>query len=98
MRWRGYRARGDDAGPSEFIKTTMHALFSAVVEERSAIETNPAVARVLVRDMLTPHFDLDRTCRWVLGKYWRQATDTQRARMVEEFRTLLVQDICGRHR
>ena len=76
--------------PTEFIKSTMHTLFDAIEEERTAIDTDPTVARGLVRNLLTPHFDLERTCRWVLGKHWRRATDQQQARMVEEFRTLLV--------
>ncbi len=83
-------AKASESEPTEFIKSTMHTLFDAIEEERSAIDTDPTVARVLVRDLLTPHFDLERTCRWVLGKNWRRATDEQQARMVEEFRTLLV--------
>ena len=80
----------NETEPTEFIKVTMHALFDAVKKERSAIETDPTIARALVRELLTPHFDLERTCRWVLGKHWRQASDAQRERMVAEFRTLLV--------
>ena len=76
--------------PAEFIKSTMHTLFDAIEEERTAIDADPSLARALVREFLTPHFDLERTCRWVLGKHWRRATDEQQARMVEEFRTLLV--------
>jgi phospholipid transport system substrate-binding protein len=33
--------------------------------------------------------------RWVLGKYWRQATSDQRTRFTEEFRTLLVRTYAG---
>ena len=83
-------AAAEDAGPTEFIKVTMHTLFDAVEKERANIDTDPKVARGLIRQLLTPHFDLERTCRWVLGKHWREATDEQRARMVTEFRTLLV--------
>ena len=79
-----------DSDPTEFIKSTMHTLFDAIEEERIVIDTDPSVARALVREFLTPHFDLERTCRWVLGKHWPRANDEQQARMVEEFRTLLV--------
>ena len=75
---------------TEFIRAAMGERFTAVKSERPAIENDPKLARALVRDILTPHFDLERTCRWVLGKHWRQATDAQRDRVVEEFRTLLV--------
>ena len=94
----GLPARGDDAGPSEFIKTTMHALFSAVVEERSAIETNPAVARVLVRDMLTPPLrpgpDLSMGAGKILASSYRYAARADGGRIPHA----AGQDICGRHR
>ena len=80
----------NETEPAEFVKVTMQSLFDAVERQRSAIDTDPTIARDLVRELLTPHFDLERTCRWVLGKHWRQATDEQQVRMVEEFRTLLV--------
>jgi len=44
----------------------------------------------LVHELILPHFDFVRISQWVLGKYWRTANPQQRARFIEEFRTLLV--------
>lgn len=44
----------------------------------------------LVDALILPHFDFARMSQRVLGKYWRQANEDQRARFVAEFQTLLV--------
>ncbi len=77
-------------GPLDLVKQTTEGLFSAVRDQRQAIDADPGVARALVRKLVTPHVDLERTSRWVLGKYWRKASATQREAFTQQFRTLLV--------
>ena len=74
----------------ELLKDTNQMLFEEVDRQRDAIAADPGVARAVVREILTPHMDLERTARWVLGKFWRKATDDQKGRFIQEFRTLLV--------
>ena len=82
------QAAGADA--VDVLKATTAALTSEVESNRDAIETDPGVARAVVRRILTPQLDLDRTSRWVLGKHWREADASQKQRFIQEFRTLLV--------
>ena len=72
------------------LMDTNEALFAEVSRQRDAVTVDPGVARSVVRGVFTPHMDLERTSRWVLGKFWRKATDEQKGRFIQEFRTLLV--------
>ena len=72
------------------LRDTNDALFAEVARQRDAIAADPGVARAVVRNVLSPRMDLERTSRWVLGKFWRKATDDQKGRFIQEFRTLLI--------
>ena len=43
-----------------------------------------------VERLLLPHADLGSMSRWVMGKYWRRASEMQRKQFAAEFKTLLV--------
>lgn len=74
----------------ELVKQTSQRMIEALRENRQALEQNPGLIYDLVKDIVLPKFDFETMSRWVLGKYWRQATPEQQRRFVEEFRTLLV--------
>ncbi len=44
----------------------------------------------MVQEQVLPYFDFRAMSRLVLGKHWREASDTQRDRFANEFRDLLV--------
>lgn len=44
----------------------------------------------LVDETLMPHADFERMSRLVIGKYWKQASDAQRADFKREFKRLLI--------
>ena len=83
-------AQAGGADAVDVLKATTAALSVEVELNRDAIETDPGFARAVVRKILTPRLDLNRTSRWVLGKYWRKADALQKERFMQEFRTLLV--------
>ena len=83
-------ANASGAGALDILKATTEALSNEVEQNRDVLEADSVAARAVVRKILTPQLDLDRTSRWVLGKYWRQADTAQKERFIEEFRTLLV--------
>lgn len=84
------RLPGAEMTPLEVVRQSTTELLSQVESQRDAIDADPTLARDLVRKVLTPHIDIERTSRWVLGKHWRKANPEQRERFVQEFRTLLV--------
>lgn len=76
--------------PRELVEEAARQLLNALRENRQALEKEPGLVYDLVDDFVLPYFDFEAMSRYVLGKYWRQATPEQQKRFVEEFRTLLV--------
>ncbi len=83
-------ATAADSDPYVLVKETSERMLSVLRKQREQLKKNPDLIYGLVDDIVIPHFDFTRMSRWVLGKYWRQATPDQRQRFANEFRTLLV--------
>jgi len=81
--------------PQELVKRTAQEMQAALRENRQTLEADPTKIYGLVNQIVLPHFDFTLMSRWVLGKYWRQATPEQRRQFTEEFRTLLVRSYAG---
>ncbi len=86
--WSAAALAADDAD------TLVHKVTDQVLQrldaERAALKAQPQKIYPLVEDLVLPHFDFTRMSAWVLGKYWRGASDEQRSGFTEQFRTLLV--------
>lgn len=74
----------------ELIQDTAERMLVELREHRSELESDPGLIYDLVSEIVLPHFDFETIARWVMGRYWRQATPEQRQQFTEEFRTLLV--------
>jgi phospholipid transport system substrate-binding protein len=79
-----------DISPQELVRDTSSRMLTALHNEHDAIARNSDHLYQLVSQIVLPYFDFERMSQWVLGKNWRTATPDQRARFVEQFRTLLV--------
>ena len=76
-------------GASALVRTTTDELLAAVNRDKELIQHNPDHTLGLVEKIVYPQMDFARMSRWVLGKHWRKATQEQRTRFMQEFRTLL---------
>jgi len=76
--------------PQALVRDTSERMLAVLRAQREQLEKHPERIYDLVNEIVIPHFDFSRISRWVLGKYWRQATPEQRRRFENEFRTLLV--------
>jgi len=72
------------------IQITAKQMLSRIKQDRSQIDTNPRHVYELVDEILLPHIDFKRMSRWVLGKYWRRASVSERDMFVAEFRNLII--------
>ena len=88
-------AWGAPSSPQDVIKKTSDQMIVALNKNRVALQRNPEKIYDLVHSIVLPNFDFDLMSRWVLGKYWQQATPQQRQRFIEEFRTFLVRTYAG---
>ena len=78
------------ASPAEtLVREQTDKVMGVLHAEQARLADEPEIIYKVVDEYIAPHFDLDRMSRRVLGKYWRAATDEQRARFIQEFRTLL---------
>jgi phospholipid transport system substrate-binding protein len=81
--------------PQELIEDTSNKVTTALRENKAELQADNSKLYSLVHEIVLPHFDFNVMSRWVLGKYWRQATPEQRRQFVDEFRTLLVRSYAG---
>lgn len=73
-----------------FVKRISDALVERLVKERPNFQKNPAVLNGIVKENIEPYVDFDGFARGVMGQYYRQATDVQRASFTQTFRLSLV--------
>ncbi len=84
-------ARANDPDRAlELVQDTAGRMLVELREHRTELEDDPGRIYDLVSEIVLPHFDFETIARWVMGRYWREATPEQRQRFTEEFRTLLV--------
>jgi phospholipid transport system substrate-binding protein len=81
--------------PQELIEDTSEKVTTALRENKAELQADNSKLYGLVHEIVLPHFDFTLMSRWVLGKYWRQATPEQRRQFIDEFRTLLVRSYAG---
>ncbi|TCK17227.1 phospholipid transport system substrate-binding protein [Thiogranum longum] len=75
--------------PQPVIADTINQLIDRLEENREKIKQDDSIAYSISNELIAPHIDFPRIARLVVGKYWRNATDAQRKRLIEEIKTLL---------
>ena len=86
----GAPAADGPAAPQRLLQETADTLLAALNAERAAFRAEPARLQSLVRRHLVPQVDFARLSALAVGRAWRAATESQRARFVAEFERLLV--------
>lgn len=79
-----------DHAAVELVRETTDKVIKKINADRQAFEQDQQKIFQLVDEVILPHFDFERMSKWVLGRYWRQATPEQRKRFEQEFKRLLV--------
>lgn len=76
--------------PEQFVRDRAESLLDRIDEKREAIRQDQEVASQIVREELLPHIDVDYISRLVLGRHWRSASEAERERFVEAFKSFLM--------
>lgn len=76
--------------PDVMVKDTTKQIVELLKANRTAYEKDHSKLYDMVYKHVLPHFDFKVMSRAVLGRYWRDATNEQRSRFMDEFRNLLV--------
>ena len=83
-------AAAEALGPQELIRDTAEQVLGEVLRNKDELEKDPSGIYDLVQEKVVPHFDFSRMSQAALGRYWRQASEEQRDRLIREFQELLV--------
>jgi phospholipid transport system substrate-binding protein len=87
-------ARAADA-PDVLARNTTNEVIQIVSQDKEIKAGNSNKIDKLVETKVLPHFDFKQMTRLAMGKNWATATPEQQARLVKEFRTLLVRTYAG---
>lgn len=79
----------DDAARAVMVKTTEQVL-KALRTEGDALVKQPEKLNRIIDDLILPHFNFRKMSGWVLGRYWRGASEQQKTEFTSAFRDLLV--------
>ncbi len=75
---------------TDTVRQATRELYQALEKNQVRVHKDPQLLYELVEGSLLPYTDLQTMSRWVLGRYWRSASEDQRKRFEDEFRRLLV--------
>ena len=76
--------------PEDIILATVDNVIARITAEREMLDAQPETVYDLINDLIIPVFDFNNMSRWILGKYWKQASEEQRNVFTAEFKDLLV--------
>ena len=75
-----------EEGASKFIESMADKAIASLTDESIAVEEREAN----FRQLLNEHFAVETIGRWVLGRYWRKATEEEQAEYIKLFEDLIV--------
>ncbi len=83
-------AQANTQSAEDIVKATADQVISRIADNRDVLDEHPEQIYGLINELVIPHFDFTSMSKWVLGKNWRQASNIQKEKFVNEFKTLLV--------
>lgn len=84
------QAKTATPAPHEVLEKMAEQMLGALRADQAKIKQDPTHLHGLMERILVPNVDFISGSKWVLGKYWRQASKAQKIEFIREFRTLLV--------
>jgi phospholipid transport system substrate-binding protein len=78
--------------PTQLVQDVASGILKELDANRAAYVNNPKNVRSLADKYLLPYFDTRYAAQLVLGKYWRTATEDQRARFINAFQDSMLQN------
>lgn len=88
-------ARAEAVAADVFVRSLSTEVIDAVKADKAIQSGEVARIRALVDAKVMPHVNFQRMTAMSVGPQWRSATPDQQKRMLEEFKTLLVNTYSG---
>ncbi len=75
---------------TDVVRSTASQVIDRIKSEKQQLSEHPERVYELVNELVIPHFDFNSMSKWVLGKNWREASESERVDFTNQFKTLLV--------
>ena len=76
--------------PRAIVQQTTEQVLAALRAEGDSLTKRPQRLYEIINELILPHFDFRQMSKWVLGRYWRRASEPQRSEFTKQFELLLV--------
>jgi phospholipid transport system substrate-binding protein len=83
-------AASQDVAPDELVRKSTGEVLAMLKADKELAAGDPAKVDKLANEKILPYFNFQRMTQLAVGRPWREATDQQKAALIEEFRKLLV--------
>ena len=80
----------DNRTPEEIVEETSTTVLNTINEDNDELREDPALINDLINDTVIPIIDLGSMGKLILGKYWKKASEQQRASFISEFKDMLI--------
>ncbi|MGO3130497.1 MAG: MlaC/ttg2D family ABC transporter substrate-binding protein [Alcaligenes sp.] len=81
--------------PNKFVETVGNQALQVVKESESIRKGDRTAITAAVNAHIMPYVNLEKTTRLAAGRYWRQANEEQRQKLVDAFKGTLVRTYSG---
>lgn len=76
--------------PDQVLQHTADDMLFALRARPQYLRQHPEALRQLVESILVPHVDLELLARFVLGRHWREISESQQQRFTLGFKDMLI--------
>jgi len=85
-----FHATAQNLGPEELVRRVTQEVLDAIKGDAELAAGDRQKVLRLAEEKVLPHIDFEEAARLAVGRSWAQATPAQRARIVTEFRGMLI--------
>ena len=80
----------DERTPEQIVEDTSTEVLRVVNGETERIKNEPGYVNQVIDELILPIVDLQAMGKLILGKHWKTASEEQRARFIDEFKSMLI--------
>lgn len=91
----GFAQAADTMTPPQLIESMSNEIIRDVQQDPKLRSGNPEVVMQFVEQKILPNVDFEKITQSAVGRYWREATPTQRTALEQQFKQLLVYTYAG---
>ncbi len=76
--------------PEEMVRALSQELVTKINEQRETLNAHPEQVKIFANRHVLPYVDTAKMARYVMGRYWRTASEEQKGAFVNAFSEMLI--------